>query len=53
MLGQDGQQVLVKYGSNCVRIHPCRLALEQNHNDKNLYDISDPDMQHNNIQQQQ
>ena len=52
MSGQDGQQVLVKYGSNYVRVHPCRLALERNHNDKNLYNISDPDMQHNNIQQQ-
>ena len=29
VLGQDGQQVLVKYGSNYVRVHPCRLALEQ------------------------
>ena len=53
MLGQDGQQALVKYGSNYVRVHPCRLALERNLNDKNLYNISDPDMQHSNIQQQQ
>ena len=53
MLGQDGQQVLVTYRSNYVRVHPCRLALEWNHNDKNLYNISDLDMQHNNIQQQQ
>ena len=27
VLGQDGQQVLVKYGSNYVRVHPCRLSL--------------------------
>ena len=53
VLGQDGQQVLVKCGSNYVRVHPCRLALERNHNDKNLYNISDPDMQHSNIQQLQ
>ena len=25
--GQDGQQVLVKYGSNYVRVHPCGLSL--------------------------
>ena len=31
VLGQDGQQVLVKYGSSYVRIHPRRLALECNH----------------------
>ena len=28
VLGQDGQQVLVKYRSNYVRVHPCRLVLE-------------------------
>ena len=53
MLGQDGQQVLVKCGSIYVRVHSCRLALERNLNDKNLYNISDPDMQHSNIQQLQ
>ena len=26
MLGQDGQQVLVKHGSRYVRCHPCRLS---------------------------
>ena len=26
VLGQDEQQVLVKYGSNYVRVHPCRLS---------------------------
>ena len=25
--GQDGQQVLVKSGSTCIRVHPCRLQL--------------------------
>ena len=30
VLGQDGQQVLVKYGSNYVRVHPCRLSLSRN-----------------------
>ena len=30
VLGQDGQQVLVKYGSNYVRVHPCRLSLARN-----------------------
>ena len=28
VLGQDGQQVLVKHGGVYVRVHPCRLALE-------------------------
>ena len=28
MIGQDGQQVLVKHGGSYVRIHPCRLLLE-------------------------
>ena len=28
VLGQDGQQVLVKYGSRYVRVHPCRITLE-------------------------
>ena len=27
VLGQDGQQMFVKYGSTYVRVHPCRLAL--------------------------
>ena len=35
VLGQNGQQVLVKYGSSYVRIHPCRLALERKHDKKN------------------
>ena len=30
VLGQEGQQVLVKYGSNYVRVHPCRLSLARN-----------------------
>ena len=29
MIGQDGQQVLVKHGGSYVRVHPCRLLLEQ------------------------
>lgn len=31
VLGQGEQQVLVKYGNSYVRVHPCRLALEHNH----------------------
>ena len=27
VLGQDGQQVLVKHGSTYIRVHPCRLQL--------------------------
>ena len=29
VLGQDGQQILVKYGSTYVRVHPCRICLER------------------------
>ena len=29
VLGQDGQQVLVKHGSQYIRVHPCRLTLER------------------------
>ena len=29
VLGQDGQQVLVKHGSNYIRVHSCRLNLER------------------------
>ena len=28
VIGQDGQQVLVKHGPTYVRVHPCRLMLE-------------------------
>ena len=28
VIGQDGQQVLVKHGSTYVRVHPCRLTLQ-------------------------
>ena len=30
VIGQDGQQVLVKHGSTYVRVHPCRLTLQDN-----------------------
>ena len=29
VLGQDGQQVLVKHGGIYIRVHPCRLKLEE------------------------
>ena len=29
VLGQDGQQVLVKHGSHYIRIHHCRRTLER------------------------
>ena len=29
MIEQDGQQVLVKHGGSYVRVHSCRLLLEQ------------------------
>ena len=30
VIGQDGQQVLVKHGSTYVRVHPCRVMLQSN-----------------------
>ena len=27
VLGQDGQQVLIKHGGVYIRVHPCRLSL--------------------------
>ena len=29
VLGQDGQQILVKHGSVYIRVHPCRICLER------------------------
>ena len=29
VIGQEGQQVLIKHGGSYVRVHPCRLLLEQ------------------------
>ena len=29
VLGQDGQQVLVKHGSHYICVHPCRLTVER------------------------
>ena len=33
VLGQDGQQVLVKYGSNYAKGNPCQLSLARNASD--------------------
>ena len=30
VLDQDGQQVLIKYGANYVRVRPCRITLDRN-----------------------
>ena len=30
VLGQDGQQILIKYGANYVRVHPCRVTPDRN-----------------------
>ena len=30
VLDQDGQQVLVKYGNNCIRVYPYRQSLSRN-----------------------
>ena len=29
VIGQDGQQVLIKHGGTYVRVHPCRIILEK------------------------
>ena len=34
VLGQDRQQVLLKFGSNYLRVHFCRLAVDCNHDKK-------------------
>eukprot|EP00111_Clytia_hemisphaerica_P014173 TCONS_00041752-protein len=36
VLGQDGQQILVKHGSHYVRVHPCRAKLVHE-NDKPIH----------------
>ena len=51
VLGQDRQQVLVKYGSSYVRIHPCRFALECNH-DKTDNNVSRTLIPNGSIQEQ-
>ena len=33
VLGQDGQQVLLKYGGYYTRSHPCRVVLSEKHRD--------------------
>ena len=40
VLGQDGQQVLLKHGSNYIRVHPCRLQLasDQKHQQNEIND---------------
>ena len=40
VLGQDGQQVLVKKGSRYIRVHPCRLQFIDHKNDRSSNDIS-------------
>ena len=30
VIGQDGQQILIKHGSTYVRVHPCRIQLKHN-----------------------
>lgn len=45
VIGQDGQQILVKHGSYYVRVHPCRLMLKNECNselDKILPENSPP-----------
>ena len=52
VLGQDGQQVLVKYGSHYVRVHPCRLALEKLQ-DNSKTNTNTVNIHHNSTQIQQ
>ena len=35
VLGQDGQQVLIKHGGVYVRVHPCRVAISRNCDSEN------------------
>ena len=41
VIGQDGQQVLVKHGGSCVRVHLCRLLLEQAAFGQPMFDSQD------------
>ena len=36
VIGQDGQQVLVKHGLRCIRVHPCNLQLRNNNIFENI-----------------
>ena len=36
MLGQDGQQILVKHGSYYIRVHPCRAMFFSDENNHTL-----------------
>ena len=58
VLGQDGQQVLVKHGSHYVRVHPCRLSLERSvvtaaTTDEQLTDPTTKEQNNQHNQQQQ
>ena len=37
VIGQDGQQVLVKHGLRYIRVHPCNLQLQNNNLHENKY----------------
>ena len=64
VLGQDGQQVLLKHGGYYVRVHRCRIQLVRNcdttkqnqsepenaHIKQAINDISDPTARSNNVQ---
>ena len=47
VLGQDGQQILIKHGSYYVRVHPCRVKLvhpitsSEGDTNKNMHDDQD------------
>ena len=41
VIGQDGQQVLVKHGGSYVRVHPCHLLLEQAGIGQPMFDSQD------------
>ena len=42
VLGQDGQQVLVKHGGVYVRVHPCRLKLDKQYRQQNSVSSEKP-----------
>ena len=47
MIGQDGQQVLVKHGSSYIRIHPSRSTLDNS--SKKLQHDDTPSNAKNNV----
>ena len=41
VIGQDGQQVLIKHGSSYVHVHPCRVMLKDSNSGSYIKPFSD------------